>query len=211
MKKIVIFLFVLSQLISCGQAREFDINKKTLSNYFENETKYKGGKILDESIKTIKEELSLVSYIRSDNNIPDTDLIVRYVFFKKDSIIKEIRYEWDTSNNYILLGKIQNETFREKLVKFFKELEKVNVSKYGKGNTEGYIPSKIDEEKTYEKKIKWILNKTEIELSIFMSNNLDKIKNTIPVHRIYLSFKSINLKGKPEYKKTELLQRKYKN
>ena len=80
-------------------------------------------KILDSDFQTTKKELGLISYIRSDGSVQDVDLMVRYIFFKQDSLIKEIRNEWDVANHNQKLDNKKDIKFRTDLINFYSILK----------------------------------------------------------------------------------------
>ena len=166
-----------------------------------------GGKILDAEYEPTKKDLELISYIRSDASVPDVDLIVRYIFFKKDSLIKEIRNEWDIANHNKKLDNKKGIKFRTDLMNFYSILEQSLEKNYGKGIAKGKIPKNLNDKDTYSKEIKWTFENTIIKLNIFMSNIYDKKKNIFPTHKIYLSFQANNLENKPAYGNDELIKR----
>lgn len=208
-KAIIILIFLIPMIGSC-QNQDVDINQVSLSDYIKKEKEFVGGKILNSDYSTNFNELELVSYIRSDNSVPDIDLIVRYLYFKKDSLIKEIRNEWDIANHNQKLNDKKDLKFRTDLVSFYSSLEQSLKKNYGKGTANGKIPKNINAEDTYSKEIKWTLENTTVKLNIMMSNIYDDQKITFPIHRIYLSYQATNLDNKPEYGNSELIKRKRK-
>jgi len=210
MNKRLLFLIFLLPFAGISQNENFDINSSSLKEYFEKEKSFVGGKILDAEYKSTKKDLELISYIRSDGSVPDVDLVVRYIFFKKDSLLKEIRNEWDIANHNKKLNNRKNEEFRNDLAKFYTMLEQTLTKNYGKGAVTGNLPKIIDDNNSYNKQIKWSLGKTNVELSIIMSNQYDKSKRVFPTHKIYLSFQAVNLNGKPDYENVELIKRNRK-
>lgn len=208
-KAILLVIFLLPIIGSC-QNEEVDINQVSLSDYIKKEKEFVGGKILDSEYSTNFNELELASYIRSDNSVPDVDLIVRYLYFKNDSLIKEIRNEWDIANHNQKLDNKKDIKFRTDLVNFFSLLEQSLKKNYGNGISNGKIPKNINAKDTYIKEIKWTLENTTVKLNIMMSNIYDKQKKTLPTHRIYLSYQATNLDDKPEYGNSELMKRNRK-
>ena len=210
MKKTIIILIFLIPMIGSCQNQEIDINQVSLSEYIKKEKEFVGGKILDSDYSTNFSELELASYIRSNNSVPDVDLIVRYLYFKKDSLIKEIRNEWDITNHNQKLDNKKDVKFRNDLVNFYSMLEQSLQKKYDNGSATGKIPKNINNRDTYSKEIKWTLENTIVRLNIMMSNIYDKQKNTFPTHKIHLSYQAINLENKPNYKNSKLIKRNRK-
>jgi hypothetical protein len=210
MNKAIIILIFLVPIIGFCQKQDFDINQVSLSDYIKKEKEYVGGKILDSDFQTTKKELGLISYIRSDGSVPDVDLMVRYIFFKQDSLIKEIRNEWDIANHNQKLDNKKHIRFRTDLMNFYSILEQSLKKNYGNGTANGKIPKNINDKDTYSKEIKWTFENTIVKLNILMSNIYDKQKNTFPTHKIYLSYQANNLKDKLTYEKVELIKRNRK-
>ncbi|RRO26004.1 hypothetical protein [Flavobacteriaceae bacterium 14752] len=208
MNKTIIILIFLIPIIGFCQEQDFDINKISLSDYLKKEKEYVGGKILDSDFQTTKKELGLISYIRSDGSVEDVDLIVRYIFFKQDSLIKEIRNEWDIANHNEKLDNKKDIKFRTDLMNFYLILEQNLEKNYGKGIANGKILKNLNDKDTYSKEIKWTFENTIVKLNILMSNIYDKKKNIFPTHKIYLSLQAKNLENKPDYGNKELIKRK---
>ncbi|WP_335977708.1 hypothetical protein [Gaetbulibacter jejuensis] len=207
MNKQLLFLIFLLPLIGISQNENFDINSNSLIEYFDKEKDFVGGKILDAEYKPTKKDLELISYIRSDNSVPDVDLVVRYIFFKKDSLIKEIRNEWDIANHNKKLDNKKDIKFRTDLMHFYSILEQSLEKNYGNGIAKGKIPNNLNVDDTYSKEIKWTFENTIVKLNILMSNIYDKKKSIFPTHKIYLSFQATNLEDKPDYRNEELIKR----
>lgn len=188
---IILTLFVWTKGIS--QEKSYDISETTLSEYIAIEKQFVGGKIKDKSVYSLKEDLGISSYIRQDNNVPNLDLIVRYVFSKKDSLIKEIRYELDVANFEKKIENKQNKDFRKALVNYSLSVERDLISKLGKSKTDGELTDKtvIDEKKDYCKKNTWTLGNTRIDLLIEMSNTIKKKKSIYPNHKVTTTYKTI--------------------
>jgi uncharacterized protein (UPF0210 family) len=210
MNKAILILIFLVPIIGFSQKQDFNINHVSLSDYFKKEKEYVGGKILDSDFKTTKKELGLISYIRSDKSVQDVDLMVRYIFFKQDSLIKEIRNEWDIANHNQKLDNKKDIKFRTDLINLYSILEQNLEKNYGNGTVNGKIPKSINDKDTYSKEIKWTFENTVIKLTLMMSNVYENQTSTYPTHKIYLSYQAINLENKPDYENLELIKRKRK-
>jgi hypothetical protein len=188
---IILFLSVFSNGIS--QKKSYDISKTTLSEYISVEKQFVGGKIKDKSVYSLKQDFDIASYIRKDNSIPNLDLIIRYVFSKKDSLIKEIRYELDVANFEKNIEKKQNTNFRKALVNYYLSVEKDLISKLGKSIVDGKLNeiTVINEKNDYYKKNSWTLGNTKIDLLIEMSNSIKKNKSIYPNHKVTITYKTI--------------------
>lgn len=187
---IILFLSVFSKGIS--QEKSYDISETTLSEYIAIEKQFVGGKIKDKSVYSLKEDLGIVSYIRQDNSVPNLDLIVRYVYSKKDSLIKEIRYELDVANFEKNIEKRQNKDFKKALANYYLSVERDLISKLGKSKIDGELTDKtvIDENKDYYKKNTWTIGNTRIDLFIKMSNSIKKKKSIYPSHKVTITYKT---------------------
>ncbi|WP_158844639.1 hypothetical protein [Algibacter sp. L1A34] len=181
-----------------SQEENYDISKTTLSEFITSEREFVGGKIKDKSVYSIDKNLEIASYIRKDNNIPNLDLIVRYVYSKKDSIIKEIRYELDVANFEKNKEKTQKKDFRKALVKHYLLVEKGLLSKLGKSQVEGKLTEEttISEKTDYCKKNTWIIGNTKINLLLEMSNSIKQKKNEYPNHKIFITYRVFDDKSK---------------
>ena len=208
---IILFLTIFSKGIS--QEKSYDISETTLSEYIAIEKQFVGGKIKDKSVYSLKEDLGIASYIRQDNSVPNLDLIVRYVFSKKDSLIKEIRYELDVSNFEKKIERKQNKDFRKALANHYLSVERDLISKLGKSKIDGELTDKtvINEKNDYCKKNTWTLGNTRIVLLIEMSNSIKKKKSIYPNHKVTITYKNIETID-TEYisrkKPTELIEEK---
>ncbi|WP_298507105.1 hypothetical protein [uncultured Maribacter sp.] len=208
---IILFLSIVSKGIS--QENSYDIYNTLLSEYIAFEKQFVGGKIKDKSVYSLKEDLGIASYIRQDSSVPNLDLIVRYVFSKKDSLIKEIRYELDFANFEKKIEPKQNKNIRKALANYYLTVEKDLISKLGKSKIEGELTDKtvIDEENDYYKNNAWIIGNTRIDLLIKMSNFIRKEKPIYPNHKVTITYKTIE-KIETEYigrkKPYELIEKK---
>lgn len=210
-KSIILILFLVSINIFSQQGNlDFDINKSTLSEYIQNEKNFVGGEIIDKTTIDLFDELKHISFIRSDGNIPDIDLIVRYIYFEKDSLILEIRHEWDIANHNKKLNNKMDLNFRKSMLSFYSKLENSNKSSFGKSEIEGKLPKRINENDDYCKINRWKLKNIEIKLEIKMSNSYDKEKNIFPTHKIILSYRTSNLKNRTDYNDKTLLKHERK-
>ncbi|MDO6473098.1 hypothetical protein [Maribacter sp. 1_MG-2023] len=191
-KNLVIILVLL--ICTKGKSQEkYDISKSTLSDFIAIEKQFVGGKILDESVNSLTEELDIASFIRQDNSVPNLDLIVRYVFSKKDSLIKEIRYELDIANFDEKIENKQDKDFRTSLANHYILIEQQLSEELGKSHKTGEFTKKsiIDGEKDYYKKNTWTVGNTRIDLILEMSNSLHKKKNIYPIHKILIVYRTL--------------------
>ena len=201
-----IFITLILSINIFSQQKNLDINQIKLSEYLKSEKKYIGGKILNDKVTDLYDELTHISYIRSDASIPDTDLIVRYIFFKKDSLILEIRYEWDIANQNEKINNKKDADFRKRMASFYSKLEKKYLFNFGNSKTNGNLPNNINAKNDYYKTNIWELNNTIIKLEIKMSNLYDKTKNIYPTHKAILSYRATNIKNKDRYFDKPLLK-----
>lgn len=140
MKKIIVLLsFHFVFIFGFSQNFNFDIHKNKLSDFIKMEQQFSSELIENKSLHMIPIGVAQpLTYKRKENKIPD--LLIQYFYFKKDSSIYAINYDWDDS---ILTGFIENKKksksevlfFIEKYQEIYAELSK----KYGISKREGDI------------------------------------------------------------------------
>ncbi|WKB81849.1 hypothetical protein QYR09_02155 [Cellulophaga lytica] len=207
MKKLIA-LFVLFA-VSAGfcQPPNLELNQFPLSTYLEAEKNFPGGQILNSDYYTVSNDLGLISFTRKDNLITDVDVIARYVYFKKDSLILEIINEWDVANHNQKLNNKKDLEFRKKMLSFYLKGEKAMIASMGDGKAEGSIPLEINDSTSYYKSTAWNLENTLVKISITMSNIYNKEKGEFPTHKVVVSMKATNITDRPTYAKNELIKR----
>lgn len=98
MKNILILTFIflnINQIIA--QEIITEIQAKKVSYFIDIENKLKS-ELFDtnQTYMSMDDSAQPIIYRRKEKNIPD--LLVHYSFSKKDSIMNNVLYEWDTSN-----------------------------------------------------------------------------------------------------------------
>ncbi|WP_299680907.1 hypothetical protein [uncultured Tenacibaculum sp.] len=187
---IVVFTLVFWQK-GVSQKKNYDISKIKVSKYIGFEKLAGGYQIRTNQVYPSKKDISIISYMRQNDNIPNVDLIIRYAFSKKDSLMKEIQYEFDIINFEDQIDKKQNLDFRKALVSHYLSFEEDLTSSFGKSKIKGKLSKNthIDDRKDYYKMNTWILDNTKLELFIEMSNTINYEKFKYPVHKMIMKYK----------------------
>jgi len=201
-KYLIIILIVLAWTKGISQNKNRDVIDTPLSIFIETEKRFTGGEINDKSVYSLSEDFEIISFIRKDNNIPNLDLIVRYVFSKTDSLVKVIRYELDIVN-FDKTNRKQDKQFRKALATHYLNIEKSLTDELGNGSISGELTEKtpIDEKEYFYKTNCWTIGETRIDLLIEMSNSYGLKKLTEkPIHKVQITYSaSMNNKAKTEY------------
>ena len=199
-------LLVLSQNIHAQQLT--GINAKTLSEYIQQEKQEGSAWILnDKDVKTVSDELDQVVFIRSDASIPDIDLIIRYIFFKKDSTIAEIRWEWDAANHNRKLNNPKDSSFRAEMARFYRLWNIFYRRMWGPGDTTGILPKRLHPDAAYKRSVSWLLPDTKVRWEIVMRNTYRPEDRIYPEHKVVLSMRDISLPRMAKYRDRELVRR----
>lgn len=208
-KTTLFFVILLISKIGVSQENSLDISSKTLAEYIELENQFTGGKINDPSFENIFDDINHISFIRKDNSVPDTDLIIRYVFTKNDSVVKQIRYEWDIDNDTRNMGIKKDKVFRNALVSFFFQLENQLISVIGESEVQGILTdeTEINVKDEYYKTHKWIIGKTRIDLTIKMYNALNNEQKQ-SIYYIHMTYRDMQ---QPYSGEKNLIKRKLLN
>ncbi|PKB44888.1 hypothetical protein AX016_3120 [Cellulophaga sp. RHA19] len=210
MKKLTSLLVLFVVATGFCQAPNFDLNQFPLSTYLEAENNFPGGKILNSDYYTVSDDLGLLSYIRKDNDIADIDIVTRYIYYKKDSLILELINEWDVANHNKKINNKKDLEFRKNMLSFYLRGEKAMIASMGKGTVEGNIPLEINDSTAYYKSTVWNLENTLVKLSITMSNNYNKQTEEFPAHKVVVSMRATNITDRPTYAEKELIKRERK-
>lgn len=139
-------------------------------------------------------------YLRKEKNIPD--LLVYYSFFKKDSTISKINYEWDVYNFDKSDDNIQSLDFEKNLIKKYNSIVEFISSKFGKSEVEGSLTdlSKINSDQGLRRKDTWNPSDSLKIIAYTTISNFfkkDKFVTVNPTHRIRLYIYNLK-KEKPE-------------
>ena len=179
-------LILICILISCAERKDIDLTGFSLSHFRTIEEQYTGGEIIDPSIYALSEDYDIISFIRKDHTVPNLDLIVRYVYAKKDSVVAEIRYELDTDDTY----QKKSLAFRKALADHFINVAKItsatNTKKAEHGTFDAQTP--INDIDDYYKIIYWTEEHVNTTLLLQMSNTLQPETNTYPNHKVHLTY-----------------------
>lgn len=142
-----------------------------------------------------------IIYRRKEKNIPD--LLVQYSFSKKDSIINNVLYEWDTYNFEKQNNNQKTEKFEKSLIEKYKTLKKYLINKFGQPETKNNYSNlaKYEQKNFFEENSNWKPNDSiEIEMYAIVSNHFEN-KGSItinPTHRIRLYVRNIKKKIEPK-------------
>jgi hypothetical protein len=219
MKRIAFITLILLPIWNLGYSQkcfiELDINGKKI-DYFRNlerelgsmkfnsdQTYISGGNVAQPEI-----------FIRKEKNLPD--LLVYYTYFKKDSTISEINYEWDVYNFDKKDNNIKSLDFEKNLINKYNSIIDIVSSKFGKSEVDGTLDdlSKINTNEGLKRSDVW---KPSDSLKIYAYTTIsnyyikDQFVTVNPTHRIRLYV--YNLKeNKPEklsQEKVKLLDEKF--
>ena len=142
MKRIAFFASTLLLIWNFGYCQksyiELDIHGKKI-DYFRNlekelgSTKFNSNQTYISSGNVAQPEI----YLRKEKNLPD--LLVYYTFFKNDSTISQINYEWDVYNFDKKDNNIQSLDFEKNLIKKYNTIIDEVSLKFGKSTIEGNL------------------------------------------------------------------------
>ncbi|MBQ0733909.1 hypothetical protein [Aquimarina celericrescens] len=181
-------LFVMSQ----GENFDYDIHNKKVSYYIDYEIK-RGSKQVPYTSRYLNMQgkglAQPLQFFHDEEIIPD--LKTKYLFFKKDSIIKEVLHEWDVRNFEKSKNNKKPLDFQKALIKKYTELEDKLTKIFGKSEIKGSLEdlSLIDKKEGLRKSNTWTPNdSTKVSLYIMISNYYEQIGRTTknPIHRIRL-------------------------
>jgi len=150
-----------------------------------------------------------IIFKRKENGIPN--LLVYYTFYKKDSTISEILYEWDVYNFEKQDKNKKPLTFDKKLIKKYKSIVEEISKNYGKGRQEEDLVnlSLLNTERGLYRKDNWQVDESlTVNSSINLSEFYNKEENvtTNPTHRIRVYVTNNNDKKLPEIDKDKIIQ-----
>ena len=131
----ILAAFTLSVLNSSAQEINTELHGKKMSTFIQMEKKL-GGKIFhgDGDIIIPQGMEMPLTYRRKQIGTPD--LIITYTFSKVDSLINNVKYEWDTQN-FNLDATKQPLPVQKALIKKYQTLADELNRKYGRGEQEG--------------------------------------------------------------------------
>lgn len=134
----LIFLLIWNVGFAQKPLIELDIHNKKIGYYINLEQKL-GSKKFDTEQTYVKGRQTAQPEIfrRKEAGLPD--LLVYYTYFKRDSTISEILYEWDVYNFDKKDHNIQSKIVSENLIKKYNQIINFINSKYGESNAEGNL------------------------------------------------------------------------
>lgn len=196
---------------------ELDIHNKKIS-YFRNLEKKLGSQTFNTGQTYIAGTAVAQPevYLRKEKNLPD--LLVYYTFFKKDSLISEINYEWDVENFEKKDNNTKSLDFERNLINQYNYIVDLISTKYGKSEVEGSLDDivKINSPDGLKRSDTWKPNDSFKIYSYTTISNFYKKEGFVtvnPTHRIRVYI--TNLKGdKPEKlspAKIKILDDKFKS
>jgi len=203
---VFILFFVFSPVFHAQQPE--GINAKPLAQYIREEKQQGAIRVLnDKNVRTVSGELDQVVFVYPDASLPGIDKYIRYVYFKQDSSVAEIRWEWDIANHNEKLKNPKDSSFRIRMANFYRQWENYLSAKMGPGSTEGLLPEKLYSGKTYTKSVSWMLPAVKVRLEIVMRNTYKPEKHIYPEHKVVLSFHDILSPRMTKYGNGELVKR----
>lgn len=155
-------------------------------------------------------------YLRKEKDLPD--LLVYYTYFKNDSTISVINYEWDVYNFDKKDNNIKSLDFEKDLIKKYNSIIELVSAKFGKSEVDGSLDdlSKINTNGGLRRSDTW---KPSDSFKIYAYVNIsnyykkDQFVTVNPVHRIRVNV--YNLKEdkleKLSAEKAKLLDEKFKS
>jgi hypothetical protein len=219
MKKIIFLTLTLLLIWNLGFCQksyiELDIDGKRI-DYFRNlekelgSTKFNSDQTYISSGNVAQPEI----YLRKEKSLPD--LLVYYTFFKNDSTISEINYEWDVYNFDKKDDNTQSLDFEKSLIKKYNTIIDEVSAKFGSSKVEGSLDdlSKINSREGLNRADTWTPSDSLKIYAYTTISNYFKKDNFVtvnPTHKIRLYV--YNLKEeKPEklsQEKLSLLDEKF--
>lgn len=219
MKRISFITLILLLIWNLGYSQksfiELDIHGKKI-DYFRNlekelgSTKFNSDQTYISSGNVAQPEI----FLRKEKNLPD--LLVYYTYFKKDSTISEINYEWDVYNFDKKENNIKSLDFEKNLIDKYNSIIDILNSKFGKSEVDGTLEdlSKINTSQGIKRSDIW---KPSDSLKIYAYTRIsnyfkkDGFVTVNPTHRIRL-YVYILKENKPEKlseEKVKLLDEKF--
>jgi hypothetical protein len=180
-----------------SQSIALDIHRKSLSDFIKMEKDLGSHPIANTSIYMSENDIAQpIRFRRKENDMPD--LIVYYFFYKSDSAVNHILYEWDESN---FTGDIEIKTKKSPneitpFINKYKQILSQITLAFGESKSEGNMNTSMIEFDQFEinKQDKWKTNdSTDIDLYMSLSNKYEKkgAMEIIPTYRIRLDVANI--------------------
>jgi len=203
MKKSILIAFILFQSNQTfSQEIITDIQGKKIDYFLKIEENLKSELFdTDQTYLSMDDSAQPIIYKRKEKIIPN--LLVQYSFSKKDSIINEVLYEWDTYNFEKQDNNQKTEQFEKSLIEKYNNLKKIITNKFGQPETKNNYSNlaQYKQKLFFEENSTWKPNdSTEIEMYATVSNHYEKkgMVTINPTHRIRLYIKNIKKKIEPK-------------
>lgn len=210
MKSIVFLSLLFSQVLFSQELIHTDIQGKNIKYFIDLEHNLSSEIYKSKEMYISPYDVDQpIIFKRKEKGIPD--LLVYYTFYKKDSTISEILYEWDIYNFEKQDKNKKPLTFDKKLIKKYKSIVEEISEKYGKGRQEEDLEnlSLLSTERGLYRKDDWQVNESlTVNSSINLSEFYNKEGNitTNPTHRIRVYVTNNNDKKLPEIAKDKIIQ-----
>ncbi|PWT99935.1 MAG: hypothetical protein C5B52_09800 [Bacteroidetes bacterium] len=176
MTKFILPLLLLTFTSAFSQNVLVDIHHNKLDYFIKLETQ-QGAELFPQKSNYVSAEdiAQPIVYRLKQNNLPD--LLSYYFFYKKDSSISYILYEWDESNfmDGSQIAKKSYEEIKPYIDKYQLLFDKLSII-YGKPESEGGLGDsiKLATESVSERDVWHVNDSTEIDLQIGLSNKSDR-------------------------------------
>lgn len=210
MKSIIFLSLLFSQVLFSQELIHTDIQGKNIKYFIDLEHNLKSEIYKSKEMYISPNDVDQpIIFRRKENEIPD--LLVYYTFYKKDSTISEILYEWDIYNFEKQDKNKKSLTFDKKLINKYNSIVEEISEKYGKGRQEEDLEnlSLLSTERGLYRKDDWQVNENlTVNSSINLSEFYNKEGNitTNPTHRIRVYVTNNNDKKLPEIYKDKIIQ-----
>lgn len=185
MKKFLLILFFFSCPILLFAQINLDIKNKKINFFKALEVKNKSVLLKDKSHYLNNEQVyqPIIYKRKKQNDLPD--LLVYYFYYKRDSTISYILYEWEDKSDTVM-ALSQTKTL---YAKYNELLTQINA-KFGKSETQGNLRDSSDlAYKDYLRRSdQWRNDSTDIQSYVVLSNKHPIAKNiqVLPTHTIRL-------------------------
>src|SRR5690554_279735 len=209
-KTTLLGLILFYSTIMFSQNIHLDIKNKNINEFLKTEEKNGGIRLENTgthySYKPIEQP---IIYKHKQHIIPN--LLIEYSFFKRDSLMESIKYNWkaDKSMN------VTDSVFIQTMINKYDSLDKYITSKLGKGTSEANLTDLhlIDQRYGLEKTVKWF-TPDSIEVRLYLTlNNYSKVEEKVfgkitteTSHRIFLVIENLSKRPQPKVKSEQELQ-----
>jgi hypothetical protein len=169
-----------------------DFHKKHLADFINVEKSLNSQRVIDSSTDYVSGDdmAQPILFRRTEKHLPD---LIVYYYFKKDSTLADILYEWDEKNckNYndtAIISQQEITAFIDKYKELYNQISKVYGESSKDGDLDTYSKTKeVERQDVWETK-----DNTEIELYITLSSEYSKsaFATINPTYRIRLYIKN---------------------